>query len=234
MQAPTYLLPQPEIDADPKREWAFEALWQSVLDQPDGRALDYHLPYPKWQFLSFLGSHKDVVLHGTAHQGIEVLEPRQALDVKEFSMQRAIYATTDGIFAIFFSILNRPAVPMSLCNTCLRVRFSPEIVTDPFFFFSITQSALDQGAFCPGAVYVLPRQGFVFEPPLPNEGVEVLLAQCFSREAARPLCRLLVEPGDFPFLEQIRGHDDAVLQARAQTDPNGFPWLDEQQTPGDA
>ncbi len=208
---------------------AFEALWQSVLDRPDGRALEYGLPYPRWQFLSFLGAHKDVVLHGTANRAIEILEPRQALDIKEFSQQRAIYATTDGIFAIFFAILDRARVPMSLCNTCLQVRFSPEVVTDPFFFFSITQSALDQGAFCPGAVYVLPRQSFECEPPQPYEGVEILLSQCFSREAVKPLCRLLVEPADFPFLSQIRGHDDAVLQARAQADPNGFPWLDEQQ-----
>jgi hypothetical protein len=229
MQAPTYLIQQPAIDITPEMTQAFEALWQSVLNQPDSLAIDYRLPYPKWQFLSFLGTHKDVVLHGTVNQGIEILEPRQALDVKEFSMQRAIYATTDGIFAIFFAILNRPGVPMSLCNTCLRVRFSPEIVTDPFYFFSITQSALDQGAFCPGAVYVLPRLNFEFDPVLLYEGAEVLLAQCFRREATRPLCKLLVEPGDFPFLEQIRGHDDAVLQRRSQEKPDGFPWLDEQQ-----
>jgi len=209
---------------------AFEELWQSVLDRPDGRVLEYNLSYPKWQFLSFLGSHKDVVLHGTANQEIEVVEPRQALDVKEFSQQHAIYATADGIFAIFFAILDRARCPMSLCNTCLRVRISPEIVTDPFYFFSITQTALDLRAFCPGVVYVLPRENFEFEPPLAYEGAEVLLAQCFSREAARPLCRMIVEPGDFPLLEQIRGHDDEKLAARSQADPNGFPWLDEQQS----
>jgi len=208
---------------------AFEDLWQNILDNPDGRALEYGLPYPKWQFLSFLGAHKDVALHGTANQGIELLEPRQALDIKEFSKQRAIYATTDGIFAIFFAILDRGRFPMSLCNTCLQVRFSPEMVTDPFYFFSITQSAMEQQPFCPGAVYVLPKQSFECESPQPYEGVEILLSQCFSREAVKPLCRLFVEPGDFPFLAQIRGHDDSVLEARAQADPNGFPWLDEQQ-----
>lgn len=33
-------------------------------------------------------------------------------------------------------------------------------------------------------------------------------------------------PEDFPFLAEIRGHDDAHILERAKSDPDGFPWLD--------
>jgi hypothetical protein len=35
-------------------------------------------------------------------------------------------------------------------------------------------------------------------------------------------------PEDFPFLEDIRGHDDSLLYTRAKADPEGFPWVDEE------
>ncbi|MFI7013719.1 hypothetical protein [Streptomyces sp. NPDC050164] len=42
----------------------------------------------------------------------------------------------------------------------------------------------------------------------------------------KPLARLVVHPGDFPFLDQVHGHDD-VLEARVAADPGGFPWFEE-------
>jgi hypothetical protein len=36
----------------------------------------------------------------------------------------------------------------------------------------------------------------------------------------------VVGPEDFPFLNQIHGHNDEKLAKRASADPNGFPWAD--------
>ena len=48
-----------------------------------------------------------------------------ANDVRAFSNQRAIYATTDGIWVIYFAILNRKLYPeMSLFNSCFQARVS--------------------------------------------------------------------------------------------------------------
>jgi hypothetical protein len=43
----------------------------------------------------------------------------------------------------------------------------------------------------------------------------------------KPLARLQVSPADFPFLDQIRGHDDQIQQERARANPDGFPWIDD-------
>ena len=114
MEAPTFLLPRPPFDLSPQRQKAFEDLWQSTRG---GDIVDYRLPYPKWQYLSYLCETKELVLHGSQNQGIGIVEPRQANDKKAFSNQRAIYATTDGIWVIFFAILDRKKYPeMTLFN----------------------------------------------------------------------------------------------------------------------
>ena len=50
-------------------------------------------------------------MHGSQNLGIEVVEPRHARDIRAFSNQEAIYATTDGIWVIYFAILNRKLYP---------------------------------------------------------------------------------------------------------------------------
>jgi len=52
----------------------------------------------------------------------------------------------------------------------------------------------------------------------------VHIAQLASFEPVQPLAKLTVAPEDFPFLAQIRGHDDARLQEYADALQNGLPW----------
>jgi len=48
-----------------------------------------------------------------------------------------------------------------------------------------------------------------------------------SLNPVQPLARLHVTTADFPFFEQIRGHDEAHIRAKVAADPYGYPWLDE-------
>ncbi|HEY7260878.1 MAG TPA: hypothetical protein VH589_05260 [Trebonia sp.] len=52
------------------------------------------------------------------------------------------------------------------------------------------------------------------------------VAQAASPVPVSPVAKLAVGPGDFPFLELIRGHDDELLRARIAADPDGFPWVE--------
>ncbi len=52
------------------------------------------------------------------------------------------------------------------------------------------------------------------------------IAQLASPYAVRPAAKVTVRPEDFPFLADIRGHDQEVITPRAIADPKGFPWLD--------
>jgi hypothetical protein len=217
----SFLLPRPAFDKTPEMLAAFE---QVFLSTPAGGFVDYTLPYPKWQYLTYLCEAKELVLHGSQNLDIDEVEPRQAVDVKAFSNQQAIYATTDGIFVIYFAIIDRKQFPLSLFNSCFQVRMSPDQLSDPFYFFSISHPALLQKPWCPGAIYILPRQDFEQEPAQMVGGAEILLPHWVSARPACPVAKLLVLPQDFPFLAQVHGHNDARLVELTAADPGGFPW----------
>ena len=222
MEAPDFLLPRPPLDLSPEKQKAFEDLWQS---RHKGDFLAYNLPYPRWQFLSYLCESRELVLHGSQDQGIGTVEPRQANDIKAFSNQRAIYATTDGIWVIYFAILDRQKYPeLSLYNSCLRARIAANQLSDPLYFFSITYSVLLQKPWCEGVVYILPRQLFEMEASQQVQGVEIVFPHWISSLPADPVGKLQVGRDDFPFLAQIHGHNNEKMVALATADPSGFPW----------
>jgi len=224
MQRPPWLLPQPDARRTPEMIDEFDGMFDDIQQRSSGTRIEYPGRFPKWQFLSYVAQVHGVVLHGSYEPCIAEVEPRQADDVRAYSAQRAIYATTDGIWAIFFAILDRRGHPMSLANTCLRIRDESGELSEPFYYFSITQSALDAEPWCEGAVYILSREGFSQESPRRLGPVDVEFPHWIGRQAATPLAYLPVGPGDFPFLEEIRGHDDAELRRRYEEDPGGFPW----------
>jgi len=216
-----YFLLQPPFELSPAQGDEFAVLFAST---PPGEWIDYRLAAPKWQFLSWLCQARKLVLHGSQNMGLEIVEPRKALDIRAFSAQDAIYATTDGIWVIYFAIIDRKNFKLSLFNSCLDVHLSPEQVLGPLYFFSVTHSALIQNPWRPGAIYILPREAFEREPAQQIMGAEVVFPHWISPKAARPVAKLRVEPQDFPFLAQVHGHDDEKIDRLAATDPNGFPW----------
>jgi hypothetical protein len=192
---------------------------------PVGSFVDYHLAYPKWQFLSYLCETRELVLHGSQNPSIGVVEPRQANDIRAFSDQRAIYATTDGIWVIYFAILERKKYPeMSLFNTCLRARISADQLSLPMYFFSISHSVLLQKPWGEGVIYILPREPFEQEASQQMQGMEIVFPHWISTIPATPVARLQVGWQDFPFLDQIHGHNDEKLVKLYKANPQGFPY----------
>lgn len=222
MQPLDYLQPQPPFELTSEKQAAFESLFISTTP---GDFVDYQLAYPRWQFLSYLCQTRNLVLHGSQNRAIDVVEPRKAKDIKIFSAQEAIYATTDGIWVIYFAIIDRKRFEqLSLFNSCVNIRISSDQVMGPLYFFSITHSALLQNPWCDGVIYILPRENFQQEPPQQMMGAEISFPHWISAMPAKPVAKLLVRPQDFPFLAEIHGHDDEKLSRLAMADPNGFPW----------
>lgn len=222
---PAYWLRRPKVQTDAETLAAFDRLLEQALADGPGRLVDYRLRVPKWQFLCHATERADLVLHGSGDLGIEVFEPRQPADSLEFSNRRAVFAATDGIWPVYYAILDRERYPMMLCNSCIRVCTTAGELGDPYYFFSISNAALTRRPWRAGVVYLLPAGSFEMQPRLTAGGVRVQVAQVASPVPVAPAARLAVDPGDFPFLDQIRGHDDELLRARIAADPDGFPWV---------
>lgn len=207
---------------------SFEDLYDAAART--GGEVDYRLDAPRWQFLCHVADTKPVLMHGSTNPAIAEFEPRQPEDTSEFGNQNAVYAASDGLWPMYFAILDRQNHAMSTINTSVRIIDSQGDTSDPAYFFSISAPALAQRAFRRGTIYVLPRATFRQQPAHQFGPLCVVADHWASPVPVTPLFRIAVGPEDFPLLDGIRGHDDETTFARARANPDGFPWLPEADT----
>jgi hypothetical protein len=223
MILPDYWQTRPSLNVDKTAQKAFDELLNATLKAGGCPTIAFKLPWPKWQFLCHLGDHHDIALHGSGEPAIPLFEPRQSTDVNEFGNQKAIYAASDGLWAMFFAIVDRGRVG-SITNACVRLTDELGTQHGPYYVFSVSQSALPDRPWRTGTVYLLPRSTFITQSPMPFGSYQVDIAQLASFVPVQPLAKLMVAPEDFPFLQQIRGHDDQRLQEYATALQTGAPW----------
>ena len=224
MKLPDYWLTRPSASFNERSRGAFDELLSSARGQGGCPTLQYTLPWPKWQFLCHASDHHFLAVHGSGNPDIALFEPRQSNDLNEFGNQKAVYAASDGLWAMFFAIVDRERFAMSVTNACVRLSDETGTLSGPFYVFSVSQTALPRQPWRTGTVYLLPRDTFTVQPPMTFGSNTVHIAQLASFTPVRPLAKITVAPEDFPFLEQIRGHDDRRLQEYGKALATGAPW----------
>jgi hypothetical protein len=224
MMLPDYWLQRPILDLDSKTCADFDQMLARVKAGGITTRIDYSFNAPKWQFLCYMADQHGVVLHGTGDPGIQVFEPRPSNDLSEFGAQTAVYAAGDGLWAMFFAILDRSHFPITTSNACIRLVDEAGRVSEPRYVFSISGTALRQRPWRKGVVYLLPGDTFANQPPLQFGPYEVRIPQLASLAPVRPFAKLEVDPEDFPFLKDIRGIDETRLAEYGQAMQTGAPW----------
>ena len=223
MLLPDYWLTRPHVNIDEAAQKTFDELLDTAINAGGCPTIEFALPYPKWSFLCHIADHNNIALHGSGEHHIPLFEPRQSSDLNEFGNQKAIYAASDGLWAMFFAIVDRERVG-SITNACVRLSDESGTLHGPYYVFSVSQSALPNQPWRTGTVYLLPRGTFITQSPMPFGSYQVQIAQLASFVPVQPLAKLTVTPADFPFLLQIRGHDDQRLQEYATALQTGAPW----------
>ena len=198
------LAPEPPPD-DP----IFSDLWETA-QQLDGAALDLD-GVPPHRFVQWLLSRDIVIFHGSNDRTIDEFLPRRTSlelhDVGGRGNLGAIYGTHDGLWSMFFATVDRSALRGSISNGVARYD-APDGRTVDVYHFSVSSESLPERPFTAGALYLLPRDTFERIPFFPGGPPSPEWA---SHEPVRPICRILLEPEDFPFLDDIGGHDDGPL-----------------------
>ena len=179
-----------------------------------------------WQFLCGLADCREIAFHGTGDPNIESFEPREPVDFAPFGQQKAVFATSDPIWAMFYAIVDRDRYPLTLNNGCILLMDAEGRPGLPHYYFSITRNALHRRPWRTGYVYFLPTESFVEQPAGTYAGHVARIPQLASPAAVTPFARLQVAPNDFPFLAQIRGHEDDLLAEYAQAVMAAAPWPD--------
>lgn len=224
MMLPDYWLRRPNMALTSQTRSDFDELLARLKTAGTNTRIDYTLAVPKWQFLCYLADQHGVVLHGTGDPQIQVFEPRPSNDLNAFGAQTAVYAARDGLWAMFFAIVDRQHYSITTSNACIRLVDAAGQVSEPRYIFSISQPVLLLQPWRNGTIYLLPGDTFVNQPSLQFGPYEVRVPQLASLAPVIPLARLDVAPEDFPFLKDIRGLDDARLPEYGQAMQTGAPW----------
>jgi hypothetical protein len=186
VEGPAYTLgDQPRGDMD------------GMLERARSGPIDYGLGVPKHEFLSYLVHARGYLLHGTASTDLDAVRPMVAVDY-DARTQEAVFATSDGIWPLFFATLDR-ARAGSLWNGCYQIRRGS--IVRRFYFFFTEADPRDEAIWREGAVYVLPREPFA-RSWIPNEWV--------SPNAVPTVGKLSVSPSDFPFKDRVKKFDPTL------------------------
>jgi hypothetical protein len=194
-------LEAPNQKLDDLQKQAFDRILEEAVARGPGSTVELDRDGPKHQFLRYLVENRPVLLHGSTRPDIEVLEPKTQTDCGGQQMC-AVFASGDGIWPLFFAVVDHATYRGSLRNGCW-------VITDHrgrdqrFHFFSLDQSMLQQGPWTSGAIYILPREG----SEQTSRGV-VRFDEWASETAVHPVAKLPVTPDDFPFLLQVTGHEE--------------------------
>jgi hypothetical protein len=106
----------------------------------------------RWQFLCSLAARRRIAFHGTGDPHIERFEPREPVDFAPFGRQRAVFATSDPIWAMFYAIADRLRYGLTLNNGCLVL----EDTGETYYYFSVSRQSLARRPWRTGYLYFLP------------------------------------------------------------------------------
>ena len=219
--APGGGLRAPVVPPDPERDRLFAERWAET--SPGGiPVIDGH---PVHVFVDWLSRRDEVIFHGSTRTSIEEFVPRrESMEIGNDGRQGnlgAVYGTHYGLWAMFFAIIDRSSLRGSIRNGVGMYESATGDRLD-LYRFSVDHRSLPQRPFTAGMLYMLPRDRFeriALYPggPFSNEWA------CF--EPVRPVARLPVKPEDFPFLDQIGGHDDGDLVRLSEVGDEVFAHL---------
>lgn len=203
-------LPRMPDRCEPDRETrrVFEEFTGRFVDPP-GSSQPLQAPGDTLTYLRWLATHRPVLFHGSRRDGVTQLRPdRESRDVTAFGDQRAVFASDDPVWAMWFALLNRGSGLRSTRNGVLSVGGDHA----RWYFFSVNVDDHTRPLFVDeGWLYVVPRDGFTAQPTLAGL---LHTAQWVNPHPVRPLARLAVRPDDFPFADHVGRHTkgDSMLR----------------------
>lgn len=200
----------PELFLSDEKRSAFQNLLDGILTNPNGEWINYQLPYPKHEFVRFVMEKDIFIFHGSNNREIKVFEPvRTSVELYDKGGSgnlQAVYGTHDGLWSMFFAVVHRKELQGTIRNGVMNFR-NKAGRSLAVYNFSVSSDQLPEKPWIEGALYFLPRETFERQWLTPESQSN----EWTSPTPVKPIAKLSIRPEDFPFLDQIGGHDDSLF-----------------------
>jgi hypothetical protein len=178
-------------------------LLDSTLVKGPNTKVDYHLPYPKVDFLNYICDWRGYVAHGSPLQDFITLQPlRLTQDSSKFGNRRQIFCSPDGTWALWFAVLDKSKIRVTE-NGCVRLGHGPGRIK--YYHFDLPAENKSEPPFADGMVYIANPADFPEHRPFPVlDWLDAEIEEWGSAEPVIPLAKLPVTPADFPYLDKVQ------------------------------
>jgi hypothetical protein len=182
---------------------AFDHLLDAVLAEVPNRLIDYQLPYPKADFLNYICDWRGYVAHGSPLSDLSILRPvRLTNDSSEFGNRHQIFCSPDGMWALWFAILDKSRIHVTE-NGC--VRFGRGSGRVKYYHFDLPAESKDTPPFTDGMIYLAHAGDFPERHAYPLlDKFDAENEEWGSSKPVIPLAKMHVKPEDFPYLDKVQ------------------------------
>ncbi|MGP4072915.1 hypothetical protein ACTWQB_10215 [Piscibacillus sp. B03] len=170
----------------------FDEMFIRYISTGDGNIFTYNSRYPLYMFLNYVIETKGLVVHGSNNSSINIFKPRNSTLFNGKPI-KAVFASSDGVWSLFFAVLNRKGYVGSIRNLCLSVTTNKG--KQRYYYFSTNNN--DSNRWKDGTIYFFSKTLFK-QGGIRDEWV--------CETELEPLAKLTVTPSDFPFLNKVRVH----------------------------
>ena len=170
----------------------FDEIFARLISSNHNSTFTYSSSYPLYMFLNYVIEKKGLVVHGSNHPSINLFEPKNS-SLFNGKPIKAVFASSDGVWSLFFAVQNRKGYVGSIRNLCLSVNTTKG--KKRYYYFSTNNDGSNR--WTDGTIYFFPKSQFK-QGGIKDEWV--------CETELEPLAKLSVTPSDFPFIDKVRIH----------------------------
>lgn len=187
----TLLYSSPKIEFSTEEIVEYDELISKIYE---GQLIPKELPFPKYRFLQYISLHGDFIFHGSNNSDIDIFEPREQT-LFNGKKTKAVFASSDPIWAMFYAVFDRSKLVGSFRNGCLVYK------NKKYHYYSLNKSTMEKNPWTSGKLYILPKK--VFKPA---DNGNIHFDEWISHDFVKPINHLAVHSDDFYFINRVSTH----------------------------
>jgi hypothetical protein len=106
------------VDWDAEEQKHYRELADRILENHDGKTIEWRLPWPKWRFVDWLSRQGRFIFHGSPLPDVDTFLPRrnsvEIMDQGGAGNRAAVYGTPYGLWAMWFAVIDRDKIAGSI------------------------------------------------------------------------------------------------------------------------